>query len=284
MPLPSDETTPPVTKTYLTARASRLPPERVELAEHRRALDQLAERTRSPRMLREARAPIAIHLPRPVSLPTDLKPSSAPRTFEPASPSIVISRTIAGKQDDGGHERRPAADRGEEIRLERAARLRVELVPEVRREARRAALQTACAWRAARPPGSSTSFSTPVVRRARRWARSPRSGPLQDRRRARRRRSRRRTARPRAPSVQPTSGRRRPPVIDALRPEREHERPRAGGRGGAKPARSRPVSRWPSGSSTSRTVEARAQRVDRHADLAAEAGRKREAPLPRALR
>src|SRR2546423_9029516 len=55
IPLPSDETTPPVTKTYFGGRAatsappdasrsSRLPPERVELSKHRRPLDQLAQR------------------------------------------------------------------------------------------------------------------------------------------------------------------------------------------------------------------------------------------------
>ena len=44
MPLPSDETTPPVTKTYFVGRARSRAPQRVELAQHRRALDQLAER------------------------------------------------------------------------------------------------------------------------------------------------------------------------------------------------------------------------------------------------
>ena len=43
MPLPRDETTPPVTKTYFVGRVTRLPPEAVELAQDRRPLDQLAE-------------------------------------------------------------------------------------------------------------------------------------------------------------------------------------------------------------------------------------------------
>src|ERR1044071_8976378 len=47
MPLPSPETTPPVTKTYFVGRAltSDLPSERVELAQTARRLDQGSERT-----------------------------------------------------------------------------------------------------------------------------------------------------------------------------------------------------------------------------------------------
>src|SRR6266540_295887 len=48
--------------------------------------------TCSPRRVRPASAPIATARPRPVSRPTDLKPSSAPSAFEPASPSMTISR------------------------------------------------------------------------------------------------------------------------------------------------------------------------------------------------
>ena len=45
MPLPSAETTPPVTKTYFVWRtASRRPAQRVEVAEAGRALDQRPER------------------------------------------------------------------------------------------------------------------------------------------------------------------------------------------------------------------------------------------------
>src|SRR6185503_12433066 len=47
MPLPSPETTPPVTKTYFVGRAlnSGLPSERVELAQAARRLDQRSEGT-----------------------------------------------------------------------------------------------------------------------------------------------------------------------------------------------------------------------------------------------
>src|SRR5439155_15115743 len=45
MPFPSDETTPPVTKTYFVGRADILdPPQAVELAKAGRPLDQSAER------------------------------------------------------------------------------------------------------------------------------------------------------------------------------------------------------------------------------------------------
>src|SRR5712691_3622984 len=47
---------------------------------------------RSPRSVRPARTPTAAQRPLPVSRSTDLKPSSAPRPFAPASPSIAISR------------------------------------------------------------------------------------------------------------------------------------------------------------------------------------------------
>ena len=42
IPLPSDETTPPVTKTYFVVTRSRVA-QRVELAQHRRPLDQRPE-------------------------------------------------------------------------------------------------------------------------------------------------------------------------------------------------------------------------------------------------
>src|SRR5215208_5892273 len=47
---------------------------------------------RSPKRVSAASAPIATARPRPVSRPTDFNPSSAPSAFEPASPSIAISR------------------------------------------------------------------------------------------------------------------------------------------------------------------------------------------------
>src|SRR5215813_9256525 len=54
MPLPRDETTPPVTKTYFGGRAATSPgaarswlaPPRVQLAQNRHSLDQLAQRAR----------------------------------------------------------------------------------------------------------------------------------------------------------------------------------------------------------------------------------------------
>src|SRR5262249_6341699 len=51
-----------------------------------------APRAPSPMALRTARAPIALHLCLPVSLPTDFNPSKAPSPLAPASPSITISR------------------------------------------------------------------------------------------------------------------------------------------------------------------------------------------------
>src|SRR5437899_342896 len=51
---------------------------------------------RSPRMVRPARAPIATHWPLPVNRFTELKPSMAPSAFDPASPSIAISRRSYG--------------------------------------------------------------------------------------------------------------------------------------------------------------------------------------------
>ena len=44
MPLPSDETTPPVTKTYFVGRSlTAEPPQPVEVAQHGGPLDQAAE-------------------------------------------------------------------------------------------------------------------------------------------------------------------------------------------------------------------------------------------------
>ena len=46
---------------------------------------------RSPMRVRSESAPIALHRLRPVSNSTEEKPSTAPRAFDPASPSIAIS-------------------------------------------------------------------------------------------------------------------------------------------------------------------------------------------------
>src|SRR5207247_2414579 len=51
---------------------------------------------RSPRMVKPASAPIANHWPRPVNRFTEFKPSRAPSAFDPASPSIAISRRSYG--------------------------------------------------------------------------------------------------------------------------------------------------------------------------------------------
>ena len=65
MPLPSDETTPPVTKTYFGGRGPRGPPQRVEARRNGvRSISSLKERV-SPRRLRPARAAIASLRPLP---------------------------------------------------------------------------------------------------------------------------------------------------------------------------------------------------------------------------
>ena len=94
MPLPRDETTPPVTKTYFVGcSVTRCLPEAVERREGpaSRSISAPSER-RSPRRVRPASAPIASQRLRPVSRSTELKPSMAPSAFDPASPSIAISR------------------------------------------------------------------------------------------------------------------------------------------------------------------------------------------------
>ena len=69
------------------------PPERGRAREGRASARSGSPReTDSPRRVSPASAPIATARPRPVSRPTDFNPSSAPRPFEPASPSIPISR------------------------------------------------------------------------------------------------------------------------------------------------------------------------------------------------
>ena len=65
MPLPSDETTPPVTKTYFVGVT---PAARgVELAEDRRPLDQRRRESAFAEEVEPASAPIASQRPRPVS-------------------------------------------------------------------------------------------------------------------------------------------------------------------------------------------------------------------------
>ena len=93
MPLPSAETTPPVTKTYFVA-ASLTAVSRARRASRRtgvRSIKAPSER-RSPTSVRPASAAIALQRCLSVRTLTDLKPSTAPSVFEPESPSIVISR------------------------------------------------------------------------------------------------------------------------------------------------------------------------------------------------
>src|SRR6266550_8788252 len=164
---------------------------------------------RSPRMVRPVRAPIATHWPLPVNRFTEFKPSRAPSAFDPASPSIAISRRSYGSS-------RTATPTGAS-RGKAAARYAL--------SARPGRVSSWLSTLAARPTSSApdnrrvassptagmpTSLRTPVVRPARRWAPKPRSGPLH-----------RSSARPRAataaaagppvaPTFQPTRGRRRP--------------------------------------------------------------------------
>ena len=120
-----------------------------------------------------------------------------------------------------------------------------------------------------------TSFSVPVVAPEPRWARKPRSGPLQ-----------RSSASPIAATgatagirerrrPQPTSGSRRPRWLTACGPQASTRsaswRPRC-----AKPARSRPVARCSSVELDLLHLEPGAHGVDRHPRLDAEAHRDRE--------
>ena len=93
MPFPSAETTPPVTKTYLVGLLAhgRLP-RRSSARSTGSRLDHAPSERRSPDDVRAARPAITPMRPRLVSRLTDSKPSTAPRAFDPASPSIVISR------------------------------------------------------------------------------------------------------------------------------------------------------------------------------------------------
>ncbi len=104
-----------------------------------------------------------------------------------------------------------------------------------------------------------TSFSTPVVRPAPRWARKPRSGPLQ-RSSARPSSGDRGDAEPDAPGrADAAEGDERPDERQAQAAVVAGERPAGERRSRSwrprwrKPAASRPVARWRSGSSSSRT-------------------------------
>src|SRR5581483_6183319 len=162
----------------------------------------------SPRKLSPASAPIASHRLRAVSRSTDFKPSRAPSAFDPESPSIAISRRSYGARMTAG---RSGARTGNAASayafsarpgfvsswLRAFAARPTSSAPESRRVASRPA------------SGMPTSFSTPVVRPARRWPANPRSGP-----------AKRSSARPIAATaatrgastltVQPTRGSRRP--------------------------------------------------------------------------
>ena len=89
---------------------------------------------RSPRRVSPASAPIASHRLRPVSRLTELKPSIAPSAFDPASPSITLSRRSYGSRKTALRAGAPTSERAGEVGLQRTARARVELVHEVRAE------------------------------------------------------------------------------------------------------------------------------------------------------
>ena len=137
MPLPSDETTPPVTNTYFVGRSlTGASPARSSRAGRASARSARPIDVRSPRTLSPASAPIAAQRPIRGSGPRTSslawpRAHSIPRP--PASPSRGDRREAAGRPGaTGGAERRSAAS---EERLQRAARLRVELVDGVRGEA-----------------------------------------------------------------------------------------------------------------------------------------------------
>src|SRR5215211_7910041 len=204
---------------------------------------------RSPRRVRPASAPIAIQRPLPVRRLTDFKPSSAPSAFEPASPSIVISRRSYESSRTAGL---VGASSGIA-----AARYALSARPGrvsswFNALAARPTSSAPESFRVARSPtsGIPASLSTPVVRPRRRCAANPRSGPLH-----------RSSARPiaaiaatagsrRIATTQPTSGSRSPRWLNASGPHASRRstscRPRW-----TKPPASRPVDRWRSGSSTS---------------------------------
>ena len=125
IPLPS-HTTPPVTKTYFVGRvaSSRARPADLSPRENGRRARSAPRDVRSPRTVRPARArSLPIGLSRDASRNS---PSMAPSAFDPASPSIAISRYPEG----AGRRRRPGVRerRGREVRLQRPTGARVELV------------------------------------------------------------------------------------------------------------------------------------------------------------
>ena len=82
----------PVTKTYLVCCSLMTTLPRRSRS-RRTGVDSISAPSdrRSPTTVRRESAPIALHRLHPVSLSTEEKPSTAPRAFEPPSPSIAIS-------------------------------------------------------------------------------------------------------------------------------------------------------------------------------------------------
>ena len=182
MPLPSDEATPPVTNTYRVralAHAPTLPMRSIAERTGVRSISEPSE-TRSPRALNAARMPRPSNAssrrlaPRGSSLPW---PRAHSIQRHPASLARGDRREAAGRRP-GWRAPFPAAEHelGEQKRLQRAARLRVELVDGVRGQAdREPAGKRPCRKRAGERDG--TSFRTPVVRLRADGSAEPRSGP-----------------------------------------------------------------------------------------------------------
>ena len=124
MPLPSAETTPPVTKTYFvgTRAHGRRPHASSSRSTGVRSISSPSER-RSPRRVRPASAPIATQRPLPVKRLTEFNPSSAPRPLAPRVSEHRHLAEIVGSSRTASAERRADDERGREVRLERAARV-----------------------------------------------------------------------------------------------------------------------------------------------------------------
>ena len=288
MPLPSAETTPPVTKTYFVGRSSRsrAASRAVELAQAPASARSARRATvRSPRRVRPASAPIASQRPRPVRRSRNSTLARPPARSTPrprASPSPEDRRERAG--------RRP--------RRRRAAPASASAPSANAFSARPGRVSSWLSAFAARP-----TSSAPESERVRQSADSGDADELQDAGRAagaqvraeaalgpapevvgepdrgdRQRRPARAT-----PTTQPTSGSRRPRWLTRQRAAGEQDVAQlaaavdeaARGRGRSRGARA--------ASSTSSTSRPGADGVDRHPRLAAEAGREREA-APRARR
>ena len=247
-----------------------------------RSISAPSER-RSPRRVSPASAPIASQRPRPVSRLTELKPSSAPSAFDPASPSIAHLAKIVGKQQDGDSRAgAPTSGGRDEVRLQRAARPRVELVQRVRGEADEQRAGERARRERARRAGSRRA-SAPRSSRRRAGARGSRApGPPRGRRRGRsRRRPRRRGSRRDADASSRRAAAAGPRWLTPSGPAGEQRRRaswRAAVHEAARVAAGRAVRER---QLDLRDAQPGADGVDRHPHLAAEAGREREARLAR---